>query len=47
MIVSIEPDYALISLLNLIYIGNGFINMSTKEDKINQRTNIDYSNTLT
>ena len=46
MIVSIEPDYALISLLNLIYIGNGFINMSTKEDKINQRTNIDYNNNL-
>jgi hypothetical protein len=46
MIVSIEPDYALISLLNLIYIGNRFINMSTKEDKINQRTNIDYNNNL-
>jgi uncharacterized membrane-anchored protein YhcB (DUF1043 family) len=46
MIVSIEPDYALISLLNLIYIGNVFINMSTKEDKINQRTNIDYNNNL-
>ena len=46
MIVSIEPDYALISLPNLIYIGNVFINMSTKEDKINQRTNIDYNNTL-
>ena len=46
MIVSIEPDYALISLLNLIYIGNLFVNMSTKEDKINQRTNIDYNNNL-
>src|SRR5688572_29411009 len=46
MIVTIEPDYALISLLNLIYIGNLFINMSTKEDKINQRTNIDYNNNL-
>jgi hypothetical protein len=46
MIVSIEPDYALISLPKLIYIDNVFINMSTKEDKINQRTNIDYNNTL-
>jgi hypothetical protein len=46
MIVSIEPDYALISLPNLIYIDNILINMSTKEDKINQRTNIDYNNNL-
>jgi hypothetical protein len=46
MIVSIEPDYALISLPYLIYIGNVFINMSTKEDKINERTNLDYNNTL-
>jgi hypothetical protein len=46
MIVSIEPDYALISLPYLIYIGNVFINMSTKEDKINERTNRDFNNTL-
>ena len=46
MIVSIEPDYAVISLPYLIYIGNVCINMSTKEDKINERTNIDYNNTL-
>src|SRR5215216_6039957 len=46
MIVSIEPDYALISLPYLIYIGNVFVNMSTKEDKINKRTNIDYNDTL-
>jgi hypothetical protein len=39
MIVSIEPDYAVISLPYLIYIGNVCINMSTKEDKINERTN--------
>ena len=46
MIVSLEPDYALISLPSLIYIGNVFISMSTKEDKISERTNIDYNNTL-
>ncbi len=46
MIVSLEPDYALISLPYLIYIGNVFINMSTKEDKINERTNRDLNNTL-
>jgi hypothetical protein len=46
MIVSIEPDYALISLPYLIYIGNVFVNMSTKEDKINERTNKDYNDTL-
>jgi hypothetical protein len=46
MIVSIEPDCALISLPYLIYIGNVFVNMSTKGDKINERTNIDYNNTL-
>jgi hypothetical protein len=66
-IVSIEPDYALISLPYLIYLGNVFVNMSTKVDKINEtntnrtefntdninrttnfneRTNIDYTNTL-
>ena len=39
MIVSIEPDYAVISLPYLIYIGNVCINMSTKEDKINEITN--------
>jgi hypothetical protein len=39
MIVSIEPDYAVISLPYLIYIGNVCINMSTKEDKINEKTN--------
>src|SRR5688500_5648805 len=46
MIISIEPDYAVISLPYLIYIGNVCINMSTKEDKINERTNIDYNKTL-
>ena len=46
MIVSIEPDYAVISLPYLIYIGNVCINMSTKEDKINERVNIDYNKTL-
>ena len=46
MDVSIEHDYALISLLYLIYIGYVFINMSTKEDKISERTNTDYNNTL-
>ena len=46
MILSIEPDYALISLPYLIYSGNVFINMSTKEDKINERTNRDFNNTL-
>src|SRR5215217_2063774 len=39
MIVSLKPDYALISLPYLIYPGNVFVNMSTKEDKINE-TNI-------
>ena len=39
MIVSLEPDYALVSLPYLIYPGNVFVNMSTKEDKINE-TNI-------
>ncbi len=39
MIVSIEPDYAVISLPYLIYIDNVCINMSTKEDKINEKTN--------
>ncbi|HVP82943.1 MAG TPA: hypothetical protein VMS35_07880 [Nitrososphaeraceae archaeon] len=39
MIVSLEPDYALISLPYLIYIGNVFINTSTKEDKVTERTN--------
>jgi hypothetical protein len=46
MIVSIEPYYAVISLPYLIYIGNVRSNMSTKEDKINERTNIDYNKTL-
>jgi hypothetical protein len=46
MILPIEPYYALISLLYLIYSGNVFVNMSTKEDKINERTNTDYNNTL-
>ncbi|HEX2406480.1 MAG TPA: hypothetical protein VHJ38_04645 [Nitrososphaeraceae archaeon] len=46
MIVSIEPEYALISLLYLIYLDNVFVNMSTKEDKINERTTRDYNNTL-
>jgi hypothetical protein len=46
MDVSIEHDYPLIPLPNLIYIGYVFINMSTKEDKISERTNRDYNNTL-
>jgi uncharacterized membrane protein YheB (UPF0754 family) len=63
MIVSTEHDYAQISLTSLIYLSNLFVNMSTKEDKINEknidttkfstdntnfneRTNIDYNNTL-
>jgi hypothetical protein len=46
MIVSIEPYYAVISLPYLIYIGNVCSNMSTKENKINERTNIDYNKTL-
>ena len=46
MILPIEPYYALISLLYLIYIHNVFVNMSTKEDKISERTNTDYNNTL-
>ena len=46
MIISREPDYAVISLPYLIYIGNVCINMSTKEDKINERTDIDYNKTL-
>ena len=47
MIVSLEPKYALISLLYLIYIGNKVFNMSSKEDKINERTTgRDYNNTL-
>ena len=46
MIVSTEPEYALISLLYLIYLDNVFVNMSTKEDKINERTTRDYNNTL-
>ena len=46
MIVSIEPEYALISLLYLIYLDNVFVNMSTKEDKINEIRTRDYNNTL-
>jgi hypothetical protein len=46
MIVSLELDYALISLPYFIYICNVFVNMSTKVDKINERTNIDYNNNL-
>ena len=37
IVVSLEPDYALISLPNLIYIYNVFVNMSTKEDRINEK----------
>ncbi|HJT86021.1 MAG TPA: hypothetical protein VJ697_16190 [Nitrososphaeraceae archaeon] len=37
IVVSLEPDYALISLPNLIYIDNVFVNTSTKEDKINEK----------
>ena len=40
MILSTEHDYARISLLSLIYLGNVSWNMSTKEDKINE-TNVD------
>ena len=42
MILSTEHDYARISLLSLIYLGNVSWNMSTKEDKINE-TNVDRS----
>jgi hypothetical protein len=42
MILSTEQDYARISLLSLIYLGNVSWNMSTKEDKINE-TNVDRS----
>ena len=42
MILSTEHDYARISLLSLIYLGNVSRNMSTKEDKINE-TNVDRS----
>ena len=44
--VSLEPDYAPISLPYLLYLGNVFINMTTKEDKITERTNRDLNNTL-
>ena len=37
IVVSLEPDYALISLPNLIFIVNVFVNMSTKEDRINEK----------
>ena len=40
MIVSTEHDYAQISLNSLIYLSNLFVNMLTKEDKINEK-NID------
>jgi hypothetical protein len=65
MILSTKHDYEQISLHFFIYPGNVFVNMSTKEDKINEtntnrtkfntnststnfneRTNIDYNNTL-
>ncbi|HEX2405826.1 MAG TPA: hypothetical protein VHJ38_01355, partial [Nitrososphaeraceae archaeon] len=67
IILSTKHDYAQISLHFFIYPGNVFVNMSTKEDKINEtntnrtkfntdntntstnfneRTNIDYNNTL-
>lgn len=46
IIVYTEPDYALMSLPYLIYNDNLFVNMSTKEDKINERTNRDFNNTL-
>ena len=39
-------DYAQLSLHFFIYLRNLFVNMSTKDDKINERTNIDYNNTL-
>ena len=42
MILSTEHDYARISLPVLIYLGNLWRNMSTKEDKINE-TNVDRS----
>src|SRR5215207_6877370 len=37
MIVSIEPDYALISLPYLIYIGNVFVNMCYYNNTLNQQ----------
>ena len=40
MIVSTEHDYAQIYLTSLIYLSNLFVDMSTKEDKINEK-NID------
>ena len=46
IVVSIEPDYALISLPVLIYFDSLFVNMSTKEDRINERTNRDFTNTV-
>ena len=46
IVVSIEPDYALISLTVVIYFDGLFVDMSTKEDRINEKTNIDFSNTL-
>ena len=46
MLISLEHDYALISLPYLKYIDYIFLHMSSKEDKINERTNRDFSNTV-
>ena len=46
LILSTVHDYAQLSLHFFIYLRNLFVNMSTKDDKINERTNIDYNNTL-
>ena len=46
IILSTVHDYAQLSLHFFIYLHNLFVNMSTKDDKINERTNIDYNNTL-
>ena len=46
IILSTVHDYAQLSLHFFIYLRNLFVNMSTKDDKINERTNIDYNNTL-
>ena len=46
LILSTVHDYAQLSLHFFIYLRNLLVNMSTKDDKINERTNIDYNNTL-
>ena len=48
MLISLEQDYALISLPNLIEVNLIFLHMSSKEDKnkIYEKTNRDFSNTI-